>query len=53
MIIFQKYAMSKMNNLFHQIDLLSFHSWKIPQSNLIHFALRYDDTHKFVTEQVK
>ncbi|CAF4163249.1 unnamed protein product, partial [Adineta steineri] len=25
--------------------------WKIPQSNSIHFALRYDDTHKFVTEQ--
>jgi hypothetical protein len=27
-------------------------SWKIPQTNLVHFALRYDDTHKFVTEQV-
>ncbi|UJR25468.1 hypothetical protein I4U23_006815 [Adineta vaga] len=25
--------------------------WKIPQSNSIHYALRYDDTHKFVTEQ--
>ncbi|CAF1533950.1 unnamed protein product [Adineta steineri] len=25
--------------------------WKIPRSNSIHFALRYDDTHKFVTEQ--
>lgn len=25
--------------------------WKIPQSNLHRFALRYDDTHKFVTEQ--
>ncbi|CAF0860780.1 unnamed protein product [Rotaria sordida] len=25
--------------------------WKIPLSNSIHYALRYDDTHKFVTEQ--
>ncbi|CAF0761526.1 unnamed protein product [Adineta ricciae] len=25
--------------------------WKIPQLNSIHYALRYDDTHKFVTEQ--
>ncbi|CAF5021925.1 unnamed protein product [Rotaria sp. Silwood1] len=27
--------------------------WKILLSNSIHYALRYDDTHKFVTEQVK
>ncbi|CAF2316749.1 unnamed protein product [Rotaria sp. Silwood2] len=25
--------------------------WKIPVSNSIHYALRYDDIHKFVTEQ--
>jgi hypothetical protein len=34
-------------------SLFNLHSWKIPRSNSIHFALRYDDTHKFVTEQVK
>jgi hypothetical protein len=46
--------MSKINALFRSfIFLFFFSSWKIPQSNRIHFALRYDDTHKFVTEQVK
>jgi hypothetical protein len=53
MFIFRKYAMSKINISRPLFVYFLCYSWKIPQTNLIHFALRYEDTHKFVTEQVK
>ena len=52
MITLPRFVKSNKYSFLSFANLFPLYSWKIPQSNLIHYALRYDDTHKFVTEQV-